>query len=230
MLTWLRSFLVIFLYLGLLFFVLKSILGIARQWNISNVGYSQWRFLVQFSVATFSCDIFSIGCSIVLTYEPVNLAIRGSQNGHDNKAFRQKKIWKSRLDVQNTFFELIFIQIVSFTIRNWLLLCFWVHFWTIESLHTVTGGHLGFIYRGGGRRGLIIVGGRNQTAAILSVRLELWAGKEGKQSGKPTALNQKLAFNSHRNSSIVKCAGYNHYNKEINVVSLKPYLSKTDIN
>ena len=48
--------------------------------------------LVQFSVATFSCDIFSIGCSIVLTYEPVNLAIRGSQNGHDNKAFRQKKI------------------------------------------------------------------------------------------------------------------------------------------
>ena len=73
-------------------------------------------------------------------------------------------------------------------------------------------------------------GVETKTAAILSVRLELWAGKEGKQSGKPTALNQKLAFNSHRNSSIVKCAGYNYYNKEINVVSLKPYLSKTDIN
>ena len=79
--------------------------------------------------------------NIYVTYEPVNLAIRGSKNGHDNKRILdKKKIWKSRLDVQNTIFELIFIQIVSFTIRNWLLLCFWAHFWTIESMHTVTGG------------------------------------------------------------------------------------------
>ena len=168
MLTWLRGFLVIFLYLGLLFFVLKSILGIARQWNISNVGYSQRRFLVQYSVATFSCDIVSIGCSIVLTFTShTSLLISRSEDrrtGMITKNFRQKSesLDSTRLDVQNTIFELIFIQIVSFTIRNWLLLCFWAHFWTIESLHTVTGGHLGFIYRGGGRRGLIIVGGRNQ--------------------------------------------------------------------
>ena len=32
-LTWLRGFLVIFFFIGLVFFVLKSLMGIARQWS-----------------------------------------------------------------------------------------------------------------------------------------------------------------------------------------------------
>ena len=46
-LTWLRGFLVIFLYFGLVFFVRKSLLGIARQWsrkrkNVRIFIYRKW--------------------------------------------------------------------------------------------------------------------------------------------------------------------------------------------
>ena len=74
-------------------------------------------------------------CSIVLTFTShMSLLILRSEDrrtGMITKNFGQKKsesLDSTRLDVQNTIFELIFIQIVSFTIRNGLLLCFWAHF------------------------------------------------------------------------------------------------------